>query len=353
METYREYAGNLHMHSVYSDGAGTYHEIALAAREAGLDFIVITDHNVHPEGLEGYYGKTLVLTGEEIHNVRRTPQANHLLVYNTERELTPYAFGSPQTLIDKVKEGGGFCYIAHPVERSSPLGPDYAAIPWVDWPVEGIRGLEIWNYMSEFKGLLWSYLPALVYSFLPSTGIKGPYKATLRLWDELLAKGYRLSALGNADAHSGTYKLGPFKRTLFPYSYLFRCVNTHVLTQAPLTGDVEADKVILYEALMNGRTWVAYDLPHTTRGFRFFIRSGSAKATMGEELKRLGALTVEIELPARGEIRLLRDGKVIKREHGMQLEYTSVEPGVYRVEVYRNFRGRRIGWIFTSPLYVI
>ncbi len=353
MEAYREYVGNPHTHSVYSDGQGHYKAIAQAAEEAGLNFVIITDHNVRPQGLEAYYGKVLVLTGEEVHNVRRQPQANHLLAYATEQEIAPYAFGNPQTLIQKINASGGFSYIAHPVEKRRAMRPDLAAIPWADWPAEKIVGLELWNYMSEFKGLLWSYLPALVYALLPETGIRGPYKAALKLWDELLSKGQRLSIIGSADAHAKTYHLGPFKKKLFPYEYLFRCITTHILTIGPLTGELPTDKALLYEALQNGRTWVAYDLPASTEGFRFFARSGSARATVGEELKRLGALTLDIQLPRRGAIRLFRDGKVIKRARGTQLQHTSVEPGIYRVEVYRNFRGRRVGWIFSSPIYVI
>jgi len=54
MENYREYAGNLHIHSVYSDGSGRHAEIAEAAAAAGLNFVIVTDHNVRVEGLEGY-----------------------------------------------------------------------------------------------------------------------------------------------------------------------------------------------------------------------------------------------------------------------------------------------------------
>jgi len=352
MENYREYIGNLHMHTVYSDGTARHAQIAEAAEAAGLNFIITTDHNVWVEGVERYYDRVLLLVGEEIHNVRRQPQANHLLVYGAERELASYAFGNPQTLITKVRECGGFCFIAHPVEKSSPIRPDTAAIPWSDWPVEGVTGLEIWNYMSEFKGLLWSHLPALVYAFLPAWGIQGPYKATLRLWDELLRKGVRLAALGGADAHATPYRMGPLQRVLFPYEYLFRCVNTHVLTEGPLTGDVTRDRALLYAALKSGRTWVGYDLPHSTRGFSFVARSGAARVTVGEELKRLGAVTLAVTLPAPGEIRLLRDGKLIQRVKGRELSYTSADAGIYRVEVYRRFHGRRVGWIFSSPIYI-
>ncbi|MEJ2562258.1 MAG: PHP domain-containing protein, partial [Anaerolineales bacterium] len=67
-----EYAGNMHNHSIYSDGHGSHVEIARAAIQAGLDFIVVTDHNVWVDGMDGYryLGKdrVLLLTGEEIHD---------------------------------------------------------------------------------------------------------------------------------------------------------------------------------------------------------------------------------------------------------------------------------------------
>ncbi len=353
METYREYVGNLHIHSVYSDGAARHAKIAQAATEAGLNFIVVTDHNIRPSGLEQYYGRTLVLVGEELHNARRRPQSSHLLVYGADQELAPFSFGSSETLIQTALERGGICYIAHPLEKGSPINPAFAPIPWADWPVQGVSGLEIWNYMSEFKGLVWSRLAGLIYGLHPEWGIQRPYRATLQLWDELLSKGQRLSALGGADAHGGSYRWGPIQKTLFPYAYLFRCVNTHILTQGPLTGELAQDKALIYEALRTGRTWVGYDLPLSTRGFRFVARSGATQAVPGEELRRLGATSIEIDVPAPGDIHLLQNGKRIQRVSGTQIRHISVEPGIYRVEVYRRFHGRKVGWIFSSPIYII
>lgn len=353
METYRELVGNMHVHSVYSDGSGTYREIAAAAAAAKLNFVIVTDHNVRPTGLEGYHDQTLVLSGEELHNVRSQPQRNHLLVYGAEKDMAPYTFGNTRTLIRASRERDGVCYIAHPVERRSPIRPELAAIPWTDWPPEGVHGLEIWNFMSEFKGLLWGWPAALIYALKPEWGVRGPYRATLRLWDELLGQGHRLAALGGADAHASTYTLGLLRRRVFPYDYLFRCVNTHILTRAPLSGDIGTDKDLVYEALRAGRTWVGYDLPYPTRGFRCQARSGSATAVPGEELRRLGAINITITLPAAGEIHLLRDGHRILTTSGTGMAYTSIEPGIYRVEVYRRFRGRRVGWIFTSPIYAL
>jgi hypothetical protein len=352
IETYREYVGNPHVHTVYSDGVATHKQVAAEAEKAGLDFVITSDHNVRPVGLEGYYGNVLLLTGEEVHNVRRHPQANHLLTYGTQREMAPYSFGGTRTLLKAVQEHQGFAYIAHPIEKPGRVRKGLDPIPWTVWPADRIRGLELWNYMSEFKGLLWNPVSALIYAMAPGLGIRGPYRATLRLWDELLSQGRRISVIGGSDAHGETYRWGPIERQLFPYAHLFQCVNTHVLCRKSMTGDLASDRAGLYEALRSGRTWVGYDRPHSTRGFRFTIRSGSEQAVPGQELKRLSAITIDIHIPAPGRIHLLRDGEVIKRTVGQELTHTSVEPGIYRVEVYRRYRAHRVGWIFSSPIYV-
>jgi predicted metal-dependent phosphoesterase TrpH len=46
---------NLHMHTPYSDGFGTHDQIAAAAMRAGLDAVIVTDHNVWVNGPEDYY----------------------------------------------------------------------------------------------------------------------------------------------------------------------------------------------------------------------------------------------------------------------------------------------------------
>jgi hypothetical protein len=346
-----EYTGNLHVHTPYSDGRALHAEVAEAAAKAGLDFVIVTDHNVWVNGCERHYGKVLLLVGEEIHDVRRQPQANHLLVYNAECELATLA-ADPQGLINEVNQRGGLCFLAHPYEYRSPLSPDLAAFPWVDWDVTGYTGMEIWNYLSEFKALALGRLSALLYAYLPALGIAGPFRATLRQWDHLLSQGRRVAAIGGSDAHGNTFSMGPLRRVVFPYEHLFRCVNTHIITERPFDGTLEHDKKLIYDALRAGHTWVGYDLLAPTKGFRFSARSINSDAVMGDELVRTAATKFDVQTPHSGDIRLLCDGRVVARARGRQLKHTTVEPGAYRVEVYRSYRLGRRGWIFSSPLYV-
>ena len=86
---------NLHIHSTYSDGSGIFKEIAKAGLDAGVDVLIVTDHNVFVKNPETYYRKgnqrLLFLTGEEIHDRNRQPQKNHLLVFGHASELSSYS----------------------------------------------------------------------------------------------------------------------------------------------------------------------------------------------------------------------------------------------------------------------
>ena len=346
-----EYVGNLHVHTSYSDGKALHAQIARAAEDARLDFVVITDHNVWVDGLETYYGKVLLLVGEEVHDVRRRPQANHLLIYGAEAEMILQA-QDPQALIDEVSQHGGFCYLAHPYEYAGRFGGE-DAIPWVDWDITGYVGIELWNYMSEFKALASRNVVAAIYTaFFSERGIRGPFKDMLRHWDYLLSLGKRVPVIGNADAHGTSYSMGPLQRVLFPYEYLFRCINTHILVERPFNGFLEHDKALVYDALRAGRTWVGYDLLGPTAGFEFLARSGSNQALIGGELVRTGATIFEVRTPQEADIRLVFNGRVLARTRGTYLKHTTAEPGAYRVEAYRQHKLSPRGWIFSSPIYV-
>ena len=58
-----QYIGVVHVHTAFSDGEGTIEEVIAAARDAGLDFLLITDHNdLRAKEYEGWHGGTLVLS---------------------------------------------------------------------------------------------------------------------------------------------------------------------------------------------------------------------------------------------------------------------------------------------------
>ena len=350
-----EVTGNLHMHTPYSDGAKWHAEIAEEAIAAGLDFIIVTDHNVWVDGVQGYYsnddGRVLLLTGEEVHNPRRHPQSSHFLVFGAEREMACFAH-DPQRLIDETVRAGGSGFLAHPFDPALPyLGA--SSIAWHDWDVDGYHGLEIWNYMSNLKGLVSGRLSALRLALNPQSFVIGPRPETLTRWDELLAQGKRVAAIGGSDAHAFRLSMGPITRTIFPYEFLFRAVNIHLLLPSELNGDLDHDNALILSAIGQGNSWIAYDMLAPTRGFRF-SGQGRSRGVMGDEVKLDVGATLQVVAPARCHIRLLRDGILVKETlNEVSLTHLPVEPGAFRVECTIPHKGKERGWIFSNPIYVV
>jgi hypothetical protein len=350
-----EYVTNLHMHTPYSDGHGSHPEIVNAALAAGLDAAIVTDHNVYVDGPQNIYKngnqRLLMVIGEEVHDQSRQPQKNHLLVVGANRELAHLAYDT-QKLLDAVKQAGGISYLAHPVDPAAPVfnEPD---LSWVDWDAQGYTGIELWNGMSEFKSLLKSRLHAIYYALNPRRVARGPFPDTLKLWDNLLAEGKRVAAIGGSDAHAFPARLGPFKRTLFPYAFHFGCINTHIFTPKPFVGDLEEDSRLVLEALARGHAFIGYDLPVPTKGFRFTASGKDSVAWMGDVISAAQGITIQIRLPRPTECRLIKDGKVVKiwnkREN---CTHITSETGTYRVEAYIPYMGQQRGWIFSNPIYV-
>jgi hypothetical protein len=346
---------NLHMHTYYSDGHATHTELAEAALDAGVDVIIVTDHNVLVAGPEDYYRKNgkrvLLLIAEEIHDQARDPQKNHLLVFGTGRELATQAY-DPQVLINAVNQAGGLSFIAHPHDPAAPQ-VDELDITWEAWDVTGYTGIELWNQFSEFKTRIKSRLQAAYYVFFPHVIAQGPQRETLAKWDELLSHKRKVVAIGGSDAHNLPVSLGPIHRRVFPYEWHFRGINTHILVPRPLDDDVYNDSHMVYDAFRQGHAFIGYDLPHSTRGFRFIAHGREQTAQMGDEISPAGGITFQIRLPLRTECRLLKDGKVFKTwKKSENCTHITTEPGVYRVEVYIEFAGHPRGWIFSNPIYV-
>ncbi len=344
-----EYVGSIHLHTTASDGAATHQEVARLASLAGLDFVVVTDHNVLSGGVEGWYEECLLLVGEEINDTKRVPQANHLLAFDIEKHV-PGDERTPQEVIDAVNAQGGFGFIAHPFEYSPPFTQE-PELPWLDWEASGYAGLEIWNYMSEFKSYLHDARRALFLVLFPSFAITGPFPETLARWDELLSH-RKTAAIAGTDVHGNTYNLGPLRRAILSYEHCFRAVRTHIIAPQPLRRELKPDRALVYQALKNGSCFVAYDAIGDSRGFRFTASSGDSSVAMGGEIALLGGVQLEITSPVNAELRLLRDGQVVARERGKRLRYEAQDAGVYRVEARRRHLLKSRSWVFTNPIYV-
>ncbi|MCO6450651.1 MAG: CehA/McbA family metallohydrolase [Caldilineales bacterium] len=351
MTAFHEYRGNIHMHTTASDGEGEPDDLVAAAARAGLKFIIVTDHNILlDQAGEGYRQGVLTLFDIEVNDASLTPEHSHCLTLDVGEDVTPFA-PNPQGLIDAVRERGGLTFFAHPIDKPSPLIPD--TYPWLHWDVEGFTGIELWNFMSEFRPFATSKPRAILVGYFPQYFTTGPYPEMLTKWDELLQQRPTV-AIGGSDAHANIFNIGPIRREFLNYDYCFSAVNTHILTAKPFSGDYRHDRTLVYEALAAGRCWVAYDKLAPTEGFRFGASGDSQWTTIGRQIDGDELVRFDVSLPQRGLIKLIRAGAgVIAETSGDRLSYVADRPGAYRVEVWKKRWGKPRGWVFSNPIYVI
>jgi len=345
-----EYVGNLHIHTMHSDGGRHVPEIVGSAQRAGLDFIIINDHDFMVDSFhvdeEDFYGRVLALVGMEIGE-----RFHHYLAFDI-KEIIRAGDKSPQEVIDAVNGQGGFGFLAHPFEKGMPFVSKSVAYRWSDLSVTGFTGICIWNFASRWKERVRTLLHGIYCLLFKHQSLKGPSRETLAFWDAQCRK-KRTVAIGGSDAHGTHFEWGLFKFRPLSYDDFFKSINIHIFLNNWLPLDFQKAKEAVYGAIREGRLFIAHDGICPAKGFRFdFTGDDGSDLVMGEEdLYHPGSLVVE--LPSEGEIRLLRDGEPILTGQSREAVYRVREKGVYRVEVYKRvFPFGRRPWIFSNPIYL-
>jgi hypothetical protein len=371
-----DYAGVLHIHTSFSDGSGTVREVIDAGCRAKVDFMVISDHNTlkaRQAGAEGWYNgngesadtgassgtnpsSTLVIVGEEY-----TRRAGHFLSLNIQSN--GHSKKNLESYLKFIHQQGGITFICHPHFGAKPqfLIPDTSWKRWdilekyigkprkssesdiTLWPA----GIELWSHLGDWaEDLHWFNFRKHIKH--PGEFIEGPDAKTLETWDRL-CQSHPLVAIGGLDAHAKS--LFPFKRgVILPYYESFKTLRTHIFSE-PFSGNSEADSSNVFDALKQGHAYISYDLLASAKGFKYYIADEDEEilGIMGDTLPFRKGMTLKIESPvSEAEIRLIRDGEVIKKETGDYLAYPPEKAGVYRVELTLNKKA----WVFSNPLYL-
>jgi hypothetical protein len=341
-----EYCGVLHIHTKYSDGGGTAKKVIKAARNVGLDYIIITDHNTlqaMDDGLEGWHDDVLVLVGSELGNHK----GGHYLAFGISRTTAPEQYWQDvRRHIERVKDQNGIGFGAHPQGLHN-TSFDLHLAEWDAWDEPNYTGLEIWSYMRDWADGV-KQRNILYYYFRPEKTIKGPSPDILRRWDKM-CQNRRIVGIGGADAHA--HHLAPFNFLKFlSYERVFRGIRTHLLTSSPLSPDLDESKKLVYAALKSGHCFFAHDFLADSTGFSFRAFTDEDQVLfMGDEAELKSSAELKVKSPAPASLRLLHNGKPIKEiAKADQMGWRTEEPGVYRVEALYNGEP----WIFTNPIYL-
>jgi hypothetical protein len=341
MAPLREYKGAIHIHTSFSDGSGKVEDIIKAAQDAGLDYLIISDHDkLLPEQLEfqGRHGNLLVIYGVELRACvfgRR-----HFLALGVKSHLPYMKEPFPQRL-EHIQRDGGISIIAHPAGPFRPWrGQTHFA--WKTFPDAFFHGLEIWTYMHDWMGNL--ALTRLREKVARSDyNLSGPDVALLRRWDELNMR-RRVSGIASQDNHA---RWIPFLRLrVFSYEYLFRRLLTHVIT-GEMTGDAQKDIPDLLDAIGRGNAYMANNGIAQAGSFRFTAETRNGAHGMGEWLEE-PAKVLRVSSPQKAQMTLVRNGEVVAAQTTDRFELPDPPPGAYRVEL----RIDGIPWLFSNHINV-
>ena len=341
---YGRASGVVHVHTTLSDGGGTPEEVIRAARNVGLDFVALTDHNiVDAMPLEGHHDGVLVLVGSEV-----STALGHLLGLGLSKDpLYRFSRGGKGDLED-IRDLGGFSFAAHPWSSRADLR-------WTGWELPGPWGIELINGDSEFRRAGPRLLLSLAFYRLNPRyallqGLGAPDEA-LGQWDEMLAVRDVVGLYG-ADAHSRLPVTKSWAIRFPSHEALFSLLRNHVLLDRPLSGEASADRALVLDALRSGRFYIGLDALAPADGFFFTVDDGVGERwTMGERVLYRQGLRARAggRVPEGARLRLFRDGRLLV-EASEALEASLPGPGVYRVEA--SVEGWPVPWIISNPIAV-
>ena len=347
--------GALHVHSRRSDGSGTPAEIAAAARSAGLQFVIITDHGdaARMPDPPQYFDGVLLLDAIEI-----SSDGGHIVALGLPRAPYPLA-GEPRDVVEDITRLGGMSIAAHP----GSLKPE---LSWRDWtvPVDGVEWL---NGDSEWRDESSRTLARtlLTYAFRPPESLAAVLdrpESVLARWDDL-ARVRRVIGLAAGDAHArlglseaGEQSTGPASLLKIPaYEQIFKALSIS-LPRTTLTGEAAPDAGAIVDAIRRGQVYSTIDALATPAVFDFWAESSAAHAGMGEQVTagESRRFTATLGGPVDAQMVLLRDGQPLAMATGGPLVHEDDRPGVYRVEVQmpRSPGTPPIPWIVSNPIFV-
>jgi hypothetical protein len=281
--------GDLHVHTVASDGVHTMEELILKAKANGLDFLAFTDHNqtISADALPHNTGVTLIPGVEWTHY---RGHANFLGVDKPYDD--PFFADAEEVALQKfitARQRGALAIVNHPYEGSSSFQFDLKSLPF--------DCLEVWNGPMRESNL-----------------------RAVGLWQQMLMSGLRIPICGGSDYHRDT----PFIFLGGPTMCLYAMSNG--------TSDILA-------ALRQGHGYLSF------APFGPQLEMTAGESMMGDEVDWETCREIEIKvrgLLAGDEVRVITHAgseALHKAETDglINTTYKVPRPGFARVEVARSF----------------
>jgi hypothetical protein len=281
--------GDLHVHTLASDGVLSVDELARHALRHGLDFLAITDHNqmVSADALPRIPGMTL------IPGIEWTHYKGHATFLGVDKPYDePFFANSPEEVrarFDSARARGALIAIAHPFDELCPFTFDMDSLPH--------DCLEIWNGPMRMSNI-----------------------QAIGFWSGLLAAGRKIPICAGSDYHRSQLFLFPGGPTT--------CVWAMSAGQADILA-----------ALKQGHAYLAF----APNGPTLEMTAGDALPGDSVPFPRVKEIEIKASGLLAGDVLQVVTGgggtSLLKAETDGKFEgaYTMTSPGFARLEVLRSF----------------
>lgn len=328
-----EVRGAYHVHTTRSDGRGTLDDAVRAARDAGLQFVVVTDHNVLVPGDEGYRDGVLVVEATEI-----STSFGHVVALGVPRALTPEE--RERDPLGAIRALGGVAVVAHPFHPTR---------PFTGWDRGAWRGFEVvsndtaWHSVVHDRAVGKAAVAALTLPWDSARSVlalsDSPDDELHRFDEELRAA----SAVPGAPSPAKALLCSVDAHGYPSYRAAFEAFSMHV--PVALTGDGARDARAVVDALAGGKGACVFDGQAPGRMLRLARgrKPGTIEAAPASLLRDATSV-------------LVRDGVVVPHvvvagpsaAVGVVRCEDGCGPGNYRFELWRGEKP----WIFTNPVAI-
>ena len=314
----RWWSGDLHMHTVHSDGTWTIAELISSARHVGLDFIFITDHNTashHAEidRLGEGSRQPLVLRGEEI-----TTYGGHTNAWGLpsgkwiDFRTHPGDNARISDLASQAHRAGALVSINHPFVLCGGCSWSYEAT------ARDFDAIEVWNGPWDFTD-----------------------EPAVKMWDKILQSGRHITAIASSDSHRPDTRIGK------PATH----VAAKVLTQAALL-----------KAIRQGRVYLTSEATRPVVSFEAAVKTGKRSTLwmIGDEIRLTAPGTIRFfvgtgAIPTTATVSLISNGQTIRsfpaKTEGQPevIELECQHDSYFRIEVRDETKAMLA---LTNPIYV-
>jgi len=376
---YYDLRGVCHSHSKFShDSEMPFEKILEAAHKAEIKFLFMSDHVIDTKAdfswqWRGEKEGVFFFPGFEM--------SAGYLVWGLPEETVLTDRMDPKLLAKQIYEKGGIVYYAHSENKH-------------DWEQEFYGGMEIYNIHTDF---LDEALPNMLLNMFINErrhgdqALRSVFKSRPDLpviharWDEL-NKTRKIVGIAAVDAHQNVgarlyytedgnllirdtgpkpgkiinlnflsrgllrVLFGPlepgkqlYRRDFDPYDRSLRYVNNHLLVR-------ETSEEALFDALKQGRSYIAFNIIADATGFTFLAESGGGRPVPGEGAMFTPGAQLRGASPYPARFTVRRDGEIVHTAEGRDFTWEAPGPGKYRLEAELNEGGTWTPWVYTNPI---